>query len=209
VLQFLGITDMQGGTMQVAGRYDDTQKVQPLTGRMTLRNVRAVRAPFLARLLGAGSFTGLGALLSGEGIMFDTGDIPFQEKDGVMTLQPSRLSGSQLGITFEGYIYQKTDTVSVSGTVVPAFVLNTMLGKIPLLGDLLVGDGIIGVNFAVSGAKSDPQFTINPLSAIAPGFLRRIFQAPEASPSPPPASSPDEPAAPPVPQGPPTISGQQ
>jgi hypothetical protein len=208
VLQFLGITDMQGGTMQVAARYDDTQKAQPLAGRMTLRNVRAVRAPFLARLLGAGSFTGLGALLSGEGIMFDTGEIPFQEKDGVMTLLPARLSGSQLGITFEGHIYQKTDTVSVNGTVVPAFVLNTMLGKIPLIGDLLVGDGIIGVNFAVSGPKSDPQFTVNPLSAIAPGFLRRIFQAPEVSPSTPTGPSAGEPFVLP-PKGPPSVSGQQ
>jgi hypothetical protein len=181
VLHFLGVTDMQGGTMTVNARYDDTQASQPLAGKMVLKNVRAVRAPFLARLLGIGSFTGLAALLSGEGIMFDNGEVPFVQKDNILTLQPARLSGSQLGITFEGSINQKTDTVSVSGTAVPAFVLNTLLGKIPLLGDLLVGDGIIGVNFAVSGAKSDPQFTVNPLSAIAPGFLRRIFQAPEVS----------------------------
>lgn len=182
VLHFLGVSDMQGGTMDVTGRYDDTLPTQPLGGKMMLRNVKAVRAPFLARLFGAASFAGLGALLSGEGITFETGEIPFQERDGILTIQPSRLSGPQLGISLEGHINQQTDTVSISGTAVPAFVLNTMLGKIPLLGDLLVGDGILGVNFAVSGPKSDPQFTVNPLSAIAPGFLRRIFQAPEASP---------------------------
>lgn len=182
VLHLLGVTDMQGGTMEVTGRYDDTLPTQPLTGRMTLRDVKAVRAPFLARLFGAASFAGLGALLSGEGITFETGEIPFQERDGILAIRPSRLSGPQLGISLEGHINQHTDTVNISGTAVPAFVLNTMLGKIPLIGDLLVGDGIIGVNFAVSGPKSDPQFTVNPLSAIAPGFLRRIFQAPEASP---------------------------
>lgn len=180
VLHFLGVTDMQGGTMDVTGRYDDTLPTQPLTGKMALRNVKAVRAPFLARLFGAASFAGLGALLSGEGITFENGEVPFQERDGILAIQPSRLSGPQLGITFEGQINQRADTVSINGTAVPAFVLNTMLGKIPLIGDLLVGDGIIGVNFAVSGPKSDPQFTVNPLSAIAPGFLRRIFQAPES-----------------------------
>jgi uncharacterized protein YhdP len=193
VLQFLGVSDVQGGTMQVLGAYDDTQKSQPLSGRMTMKNLRAVRTPFLARLLGIGSFTGLANLLSGEGIVFETGEVPFEQKDGVLTLKPSRLSGPQLGITFEGTVNSKTDSLSVNGTAVPAFVLNTMLGKIPLLGGLLVGDGIIGVNFAVSGAKSDPQFTINPLSVIAPGFLRRIFQAPEVR-----APSPDDPPAPPV-----------
>ncbi|WP_290813067.1 AsmA-like C-terminal domain-containing protein [Ferrovibrio sp.] len=206
VLHFLGITDMQGGTMEVTGRYDDTLPTQPLTGKMTLSNVKAVRAPFLARLFGAASFAGLGALLSGDGINFEHGDVPFQERDGILTIQPSRLSGPQLGISLEGHVNQKTDMVSINGTAVPAFVLNTMLGKIPLLGDLLVGDGIIGVNFAVSGAKSDPQFTVNPLSAIAPGFLRRIFQAPEVS-MPADGTQPAVPVTPPTDGG--TTSGQQ
>lgn len=208
VLHFLGVTDMQGGTMDVAGRYDDTLPTQPLTGKMILRNVKAVRAPFLARLFGAASFAGLGALLSGEGITFENGEIPFQERGGILTILPSRLSGPQLGISLEGHINQHTDTVNISGTAVPAFVLNTMLGKIPLIGDLLVGDGIIGVNFAVSGPKSDPQFTVNPLSAIAPGFLRRIFQAPEVSPPRAPGEeSPPVPVTPPTDGG--TMSGQQ
>lgn len=178
MLRFLGITDMQGGTMQINAAYDDTKANQPLAGRMTMQNVRAVRAPFLARLFGIGSFAGLSALLSGEGILFENGEVPFRQQDGVLTIRPARLTGQQLGITFEGNIYNRTDSVSITGTAVPAFVLNTILGKIPLLGDLFVGDGIIGVNFAVSGPKDDPQFTVNPLSAIAPGFLRRIFQAP-------------------------------
>lgn len=184
VLHLLGITDMQGGRMEVLGRYDDAQPGQPLSGRMVMLDVRAVKAPFLARLFGAGSFTGLGALLSGEGILFEKGDVPFEQKDGVLTIKPSRLRGPQIGITFEGTVNNHTDHISVNGTAVPAFVLNTILGKIPVLGDIFVGDGIIGVNFAVSGPRNDPQFTVNPLSAIAPGFLRRIFQAPETAATP-------------------------
>jgi hypothetical protein len=190
MLHVLGITNLQGGSMQINAAYDDTKANQPLAGRMTLQNVRAVRAPFLARLLGIGSFAGLSALLSGEGILFQTGEVPFVQKDVVLTLQPARLSGPQLGITFEGNIYDRTDSISVTGTAVPAFVLNTILGRIPLLGDLFVGDGIIGVNFAVSGPKNDPQFSVNPLSAIAPGFLRRIFQAPTNDPNAPQAEPP-------------------
>jgi hypothetical protein len=200
VLHFLGVTNMEGGTMQVHAQYDDTKPGHPMTGKMEMKNVRAVRAPFLARLFGIGSFTGLSALLnSEEGILFDRGDVPFSQKDGVLAIGDSRLQGPQLGITFSGNINNKTRAISVSGTAVPAFVLNTILGKIPILGDLFVGDGIIGVNFAVSGPKDDPQFSVNPLSALAPGFLRKIFQAPEVTPP----SSGDkskQPAAPSAPQ---------
>lgn len=180
VLHVLGVSDMRGGSLNVDGTYDDTKKEQPLTGRMTLQNIRAVRMPFLARLFGIGSFAGLAAVLnSNDGILFETGEVPFEEKGHLLTLKPSRLSGPQLGITFEGTLNSKANSININGTAVPAFVLNTMLGKIPLIGNLLVGDGIIGINFAVSGARNDPTTTVNPLSVIAPGFLRRIFQAPE------------------------------
>jgi len=177
VFNYLGVEKMQGGNLTVDGVYDDAKPGQPLEGVLNARQFKAVQAPFLARLLGIGSFTGLAALLSGEGINFDTAHIPFTQKDGVLTLQPSRIRGPQLGITLEGTINRKTNHVSINGTAVPAFVLNTILGRIPLLGDLFIGDGIIGVNFAVSGPKEKTEMSINPLSAIAPGFLRRIFQA--------------------------------
>lgn len=186
VLHVLGIADMKGGEMQLDGAYDDTQKEQPLTGRIVLKNVRAVRTPFLARLFGIGSFAGLGAVLNSDaGILFENGEVHFEQKGELLTVKPARLSGPQLGITFEGSVNSKANSINVNGTAVPAFVLNTLLGKIPLIGNLLVGDGIIGINFAVSGDRKDPTTTVNPLSVIAPGFLRRLFQAPEVrAPSP-------------------------
>ncbi len=177
VFNYLGVEKMQGGSLTVDGHYDDAKPGQPLEGVLSARQFKAVQAPFLARLLGIGSFTGLAALLSGEGISFETAHIPFTQKDGVLTLQTSRIRGPQLGITLEGTVNSKTNHVNINGTAVPAFVLNTILGRIPLLGDLFIGDGIIGVNFAVSGPKDKTEVSVNPLSAIAPGFLRRIFQA--------------------------------
>ena len=183
MFQFLGIENMHGGSMEADGSYADDQPGRPLTGSLTARNFKAVRTPFLARLLGIGSFTGLANLLSGEGIQFETASVPFRQAEGVLTIQPSRIQGPQLGITLEGSVDRRKNHVNVTGTAVPAFVLNTILGRIPVLGDLFVGDGIIGVNFAASGPRENIDITVNPLSAIAPGFLRRIFQAPTQNPA--------------------------
>jgi uncharacterized protein YhdP len=192
VFSYLGIENMQGGVLEVDGRYEDGKPGQPLEATLTARQFKAVQAPFLARLLGIGSFTGLAALLSGEGINFDSATVPFTQKEGVLTIQPSRIRGPQLGITLEGTVNRKTNHVNVIGTAVPAFVLNTLLGRIPVLGDLFIGDGIIGVNFAVTGPREKTDMSVNPLSAIAPGFLRRIFQAGSND-------TPADPNAPPVP----------
>ena len=40
-------------------------------------------------------------------------------------------------------------------------------------------EGLFGLNFRISGPATAPVLTINPLSALAPGFLRKIFGAGE------------------------------
>jgi len=61
---------------------------------------------------------------------------------------------------------------------VPAYTLNSVLGNVPVLGQLLVsrpGEGIFAFTYNISGTTSDPQVTVNPLSALAPGILRTII----------------------------------
>lgn len=177
VFLYLGVENMVGGTMAINAEYRDDQPGSPFSGTLTASNFKAVQAPFLARLAGIGSFSGIAALLSGEGLLFETATVPFRQHDGVLQLQPSRIQGPQLGITLDGRVDRRANQVNITGTAVPAFVLNTILGRIPLLGDIFIGEGIVGVNFAATGPREKVDVSVNPLSAIAPGFLRRIFQA--------------------------------
>ncbi|MGH6853764.1 MAG: hypothetical protein ACREDJ_11350, partial [Methylocella sp.] len=50
--------------------------------------------------------------------------------------------------------------------------------KLPVVGLILGGgsnEGLIGVNYRITGLASAPTLNINPLSAIAPGIFRQIF----------------------------------
>jgi len=38
------------------------------------------------------------------------------------------------------------------------------------------GQGLFAANYRVTGSAADPQVSVNPLSALTPGFLRRLFQ---------------------------------
>ena len=85
-----------------------------------------------------------------------------------------------MGLTTQGAIDFEHNQIDVSGSFVPAYQVNTMLTKIPLVGVLLSGgqnDGVFGVSYRVHGPMSGPTLTVNPLSAIAPGILRRILGA--------------------------------
>ena len=77
----------------------------------------------------------------------------------------------------EGTIYISDETVDLSGTVVPAYTINRVLGNIPILGEILTGgpnEGVFAANYVLKGQLEDPRVSVNPLSALAPGFLRNL-----------------------------------
>jgi hypothetical protein len=61
----------------------------------------------------------------------------------------------------------------------PVYGVNRIFGEIPLIGQILGNGrdrGLIGVTFRLTGKTAKPQLEINPISAIAPGILRQIFE---------------------------------
>ena len=65
------------------------------------------------------------------------------------------------------------------GTLVPLYGLNNMFGQIPIVGLFLGGgsnEGLLGITYEVTGPPSNPRLRVNPISAIAPGLLRKFFE---------------------------------
>jgi hypothetical protein len=93
----------------------------------------------------------------------------------MVTLGQSRAWGPALGISVEGQFSRSQDLIALQGTLVPAYTINSVLGAIPLLGDLIIGEGAFALNYQISERMSAPVVIVNPLSALTPGFLRGII----------------------------------
>ena len=170
--------DIEGGAFQVQGRSAGPFPEHPVELTVEGGSYRLVRAPIMARVLGAASLTGLGNLLSGAGIDFNqlTGTATYHELQ--FQRIEARTHGSSLGLTTKGRLDLDQDTLALVGEIVPAYTLNNAVSGIPLIGNLLTGGeggGIIAFTYSVEGDISDPSVGVNPLSALAPGFLRNIF----------------------------------
>lgn len=171
-------TNGVGGKLDLKAEIRDDLAGGPITGRVRITDFRIVNAPTLARILTLGSLTGIVDLLNGEGITFVRADVPFVWSDGRLTLKDASAVGT-IGVTMDGVINRAADTLKLGGTIVPAYTLNSVLGNIPLLGNLLVGkkgEGVFALTYGVSGSTDNPKITVNPLSALAPGILRRMFR---------------------------------
>ena len=111
---------------------------------------------------------------------FDWMRVPFFIGNGQFILQGAELRGPVVGATIEGKADFGARTLDLSGTYVPLQGLNGALGVIPGLGQILAGpngEGVLGMKFAVRGAMSEPEMLVNPLSIMAPGIFREMFQA--------------------------------
>jgi len=97
---------------------------------------------------------------------------------GRLSVREGVMSGPEIGLTFDGYIDFPRDRIDLSGSYVPAYALNSLLSNIPVLGVVITGgqhEGIFALNYRVTGALSSPVVNVNPLSAIAPGLIRKIM----------------------------------
>ena len=180
VLRTLGFYDnMQGGALQLTGTFDDSHPDHPLKGRLLIRDYRVLKAPALAHLVSIMALTGILDALQGDGLGFAVLDIPFTMRSGVVEIADARAAGTSLGFTASGTVYTHADIVDLEGTVVPAYAINSALGRIPILGNIFTGgekgSGLFAANFRMTGPQEDPKVDVNPLSALAPGFLRRLF----------------------------------
>jgi hypothetical protein len=117
------------------------------------------------------------------GVDFTRTRVDFVRTPGRLTVREGVLSGPVLGATMTGHIDYAANDVRMRGTFVPLYGINNMFGQIPLVGIFLGGgsnEGLLGVTFEVVGQPSAPVLRVNPISAVAPGLLRKFFEFPSA-----------------------------
>ncbi len=179
VARVMGIyPNLVGGTLTLDATIHDDEPDHPMRGLAEIENFRIVRAPALAQMLSFISLFGMLDALGGEGISFDQLTFPFVLTDDVVSTETTRMYGTSLGINFSGDLNLATNTVGADGTLVPAYIINSLLGNIPVIGDILTGGeggGIVAANFSVEGPMRDPEVSVNPISILTPGFLRNLF----------------------------------
>jgi hypothetical protein len=184
VLRFLDIYErMQGGSIEVAlaGPRGGT-----LTGQVDARDFQIVNEPRLASMVSSRSSANDRSLNEAVNGQIDVSRVAFERAYAKVEKGPKHLRvsegvlrGPTIGLSFQGLVNDADNNIDLTGTFMPAYGINRMFGDIPLFGALL-GNGrdraLIGITFRLVGKFDAPQVRVNPISAIAPGIFRSIFE---------------------------------
>jgi hypothetical protein len=129
-----------------------------------------------------------------QGIPFLRSQVEFNRTPGRFNIREAVIYGPNIGATVDGVLDFAQNHVHLRGTYVPAYGLNNLFGQLPIVGLFLGGpkEGLIAITFEVVGPATGPTLRVNPMSAVAPGFLRKLFEF-RGSVDTPPASGPFDP----------------
>ena len=186
-LRMIGFYDnMQGGRVRLEVDLDGRGAAQQ-SGILWIDNFKVLGDPIVSEVFSGveGGGPAIGAATPGqrrvvrEVFEFDRMKLPFSVGHGQFAIEESYLRGPILGATLRGKVDYGAQRVNLGGTYVPLQGLNNMLGGIPVLGQIISGprgEGIFGITFAIQGPMGNPQVIVNPLSLVAPGIFREIFQ---------------------------------
>ena len=116
----------------------------------------------------------------GNALDFTGMRIEFTRMPGRVGLRDGVVRGPVLGGTIDGVVDYAHDDVHLRGTLVPLYGANNLLGQLPLVGLFLGGEkeGLVGITYEVIGRAGNPVLRVNPISALAPGLLRKVFEFP-------------------------------
>ncbi|OCW58707.1 DUF3971 domain-containing protein [Hoeflea olei] len=98
---------------------------------------------------------------------------------GELRVSEGIIRGPQIGASFQGTVSDAKGNIDMTGTVMLAYGINRLFAELPVIGTLLGNGrdrGLFGITFRLAGKSESPLLQINPLSVIAPGVFRSIFE---------------------------------
>lgn len=110
---------------------------------------------------------------------FQRGFARIVSQNGVVSIENGVVRGDQVGAVFQGMVRDQRGRMDMTGTFMPAYGLNRLFAELPLIGIILgngTDRGLIGITFKLTGKLESPDLIVNPLSIIAPGVFRNIFE---------------------------------
>lgn len=173
---------MNGGTLAVDFKIGAQGA---MTGPISIGDFTVIGEPRLAKLASeqADGSTSLSkatqAKLASDKAKFELAQGEVTLESGTIALRNGIVRGANVGATAEGVVLSATGKMDLRGTFMPARGLNRIVGAIPILGMLLGSGnkaGLIGITYQLAGDAKNPKVFVNPISMIAPGVFRQIFE---------------------------------
>ncbi len=165
------------GSIKIEGfKKENSDKYE---GAIAGKNIVFFDAPFLANFFSIFSLDGFAQKLKDGGIIFNNFNANYKLENDKFKIVDSLLKGSELGIQFDSVIGMNDDYFLMNGSIIPAYTINTLITKFPIVGDIVTAgspeDGLIGAKFKVEKVDGEYEVFYNPISVFVPNIIKNFL----------------------------------
>ena len=169
-IEFTSIRDIKNNQAKVNIKLDDFVLID---------------TPVSLKLLSIPSISGLVSIAEGEpGVRFGYGEIKYTETEDMYSSIEAFAVSDSLGLVMDGNINRKKKSIDMKGEISPMHLVNAIIQKLPIIGNILVGgegEGMFSIDFTLTGDQDDPDVDSVPLSIIKPRIIERAVELVETS----------------------------
>lgn len=173
------IDSIAGGRLTIAGTITGRGDDERTLVNLSVDEFGLIDAPVLAQVLNAAFLVGLVDTLQGKGIRFERLNAEIAITKERAEILDALAYGASLGVSASGGLDRINRTAGINGMIVPAYGLSRLIDQIPILGRILTGgekEGLLAAEYRIDGSLDRPTVTVNPLTALTPGFLRALVK---------------------------------
>jgi len=151
---------MSGGYLVLDGDSQGVFLTKPIQADFKLDGFTVKGAPAISSVLNMASLSQIVSTFRHTGLAFNwaSGDLVLDRTR--ISSKQLRMQGGSLGLIVKGWVDIKQQDLDLSGTLIPMNKINRVVGKIPLLGKVVVGEdgkGIFAVDYTVKGTLGNPE----------------------------------------------------
>jgi len=173
---------LTGGKLVMQGKSAGTFLDAPINTSLSLDNFRLVDAPIFAQVLNFASLRQTLDTMNSDGLLIQSfyGDLSWSNH--TFSTELLRAHSSTVGATIKGTLAYGPFKLDLRGSVIPFDKISGFVGKIPVLKQVLTSDdgqGIVALDYTVTGNLEKPDVKVNPGSLLTPGGLRDLFNPTE------------------------------
>ena len=169
--------DLNKGSLKIEG--EKSSDSGNYTGNIAGKDFVFLDTPFFVDFITLFSLKGLAQKLKDGGIIFEDFTSRYEYSNDKLRLVDSLIKGSELGLSFDTVVGLDNDFFLTTGTIIPAYTLNTLITNFPIVGDIITAgspeDGLLGASFKIEKKDGEFDMTYNPISVFVPNLFKNFL----------------------------------
>ena len=169
--------DLNKGSLKIEG--EKSPDSGNYTGNIAGKDLVFLDTPFFVDFITLFSLKGLAQKLKEGGIIFEDFTSRYEFSNDKLRLVDSLIKGSELGLSFDTVVGLDNDYFLTTGTIIPAYTLNTLITNFPIVGDIITAgspeDGLLGASFKIEKKEGDFDISYNPISVFVPNLFKNFL----------------------------------